>query len=105
MLLVNVETIQGKEIVETLGLVKGEIVQTKHIGRDIMAGMKTLVGGEVKGYTKMISEARKEATNRMIEEAQKLGADAIIGVRYSSSEIMEGASEMMAYGTAVRFRN
>ena len=104
MLLVNIENIPGKEISEALGMVKGEIVQTKHIGRDFMAGMKTIVGGEVKSYTQMISEARTEATRRMVEEAERLGADAIVGVRYNSSEVMQGASEIIAYGTAVKLR-
>ena len=104
MILVNVETIPNKEISETLGIVKGEIVQTRNIGRDFMAGMKTIVGGEVKSYTEMIVEARKVATDRMVEEATKLGADAIVGIRYSSSEVMQGASEILAYGTAVKLK-
>lgn len=104
MLLVNIESIPGKEISEVLGMVKGEIVQTKHIGRDFMAGMKTIVGGEVKSYTQMISEARTEATKRMVKEAERLGADAIVGVRYNSTEVMQGASEIIAYGTAVKLR-
>lgn len=104
MLLVTTDIINGKEIKETLGLVKGEIVQSKHVGKDFMAGMKTLVGGEIKGYTEMISEARGIATKRMIEEAEKLGADAIVGVRYGSSGVMQGAAEMIAYGTAVKLK-
>ena len=104
MKLVTIDSIPGCEIVEVLGLVKGEIVQSKHIGRDFMAGMKTIVGGEIKGYTEMIEDARKVATERMIEEASKLGADAIIGVRYGSSSVMTGASEIMVYGTAVKLR-
>ena len=104
MIVVNIDTVPNKEIVESLGIVKGEIVQTKHIGRDFMAGMKTIVGGEVKSYTDMIREARKVATDRMIEEATKLGADAIVGVRYASSEVMQGASEILAYGTAVKLK-
>ena len=104
MLLVSIETIPNKEIAEVLGLVKGEIVQTKHLGKDCMAGMKTLIGGEIKGYTEMIAEARKIATDRMIEEAKKLNADAIVGVRYCSSEIMQGASEILAFGTAVKLK-
>ena len=89
---------------EVLGLVKGEIVQSKNFGRDFMAGMKTIVGGEIKGYTEMMNEAREIATKRMIEEAEKLGADAIVGVRYGSSAVMQGASEMLAYGTAVKLK-
>ena len=105
MLLASSDTIPGKTISETLGLVRGEIVQSKHVGRDIMAGVKTIVGGEVKSYTQMISEARKLATERMIEEAKNMGADAIICVRYGSSAIVQGAAEVIAYGTAVKFRN
>lgn len=102
MIMVNVESVPGREIRESLGIVKGEIVQTKHFGKDFMAGLKTLVGGEIKGYTQMIEEAREKATNRMVEEAEKLGADAIVGIRYSSSEVMQGASEILVYGTAVK---
>ena len=104
MILVNIESVPGRQIVETLGLVKGEIVQSKHVGKDFLAGMKTIVGGEIKGYTEMISEARQIATKRMIKEAESLGADAIVGVRYCSSEIMQGASEILAYGTAVKLK-
>ena len=104
MILVTTDSITDKKIVETLGLVKGEIVQSKHIGKDFMAGMKTIVGGEIKGYTEMMDEARAIATDRMIEEAKKLGADAIVGVRFGSSSVMEGASEMLAYGTAVKLK-
>lgn len=102
MLLTTTDNVEGMKIRETLGIVKGEIVQSKNVGRDFMAGMKTIVGGEVKSYTMMISEARKEATNRMIEEANKLGADAIVGVRYGSSAVMQGSAEIIAYGTAVK---
>lgn len=104
MILVNTESIPGKEIGEALGIVKGQIVQTKHLGKDFMAGLKTIVGGEINSYTEMIDEARTIATNRMIEEATKLGADAIVGVRYASSEVMQGASEILAYGTAVKLK-
>jgi len=102
MLIVNTPEIPGKTIKESLGLVKGEIVQSKNFGRDFMAGMKTLVGGEIKSYTDMIKEARQIATDRMIEEAKKLGADAIVNVRFGSSAVMQGAAEMIAYGTAVK---
>ena len=88
---------------ETLGLVEGSTVQSKHIGRDLAASFKTIVGGELKGYTEMMNEARKVATARMIEQAEAMGADAIIAVRYSSSAVMDGAAEIMAYGTAVKF--
>ena len=103
MKLYSIDQIPGVEV-EALGLVKGEIVQSKHLGKDFMAGMKTIVGGEIKGYTEMIKDARKIATDRMIEEAEKLGADAIVGVRYGSSAVMQGAAEMIAYGTAVKIK-
>ncbi len=102
MKLVTIDTIPGKNY-EVLGMAKGTIVQSKNIGRDFMAGMKTLVGGEIKGYTEMLVEARAIATKRMVDEAEALGADAIVGVRYGSSAIMQGAAEVVAYGTAVRF--
>ena len=104
MIIVTIDSVPGREIEEALGIVKGQIVQTKHLGRDLMAGLQNLVGGEIKGYTDMMDEARKTATFRMIEEAEKIGADAVIGVRYASSEIMQGASEIMAYGTAVKLK-
>ena len=104
MLIVSTDNIVGKDIKESLGIVKGEIVQSKHFGKDFMAGMKTLVGGEIKGYTEMISEAREIATKRMIEEAEKLGADAVVGVRFGSSAVMQGAAEIIAYGTAVKLK-
>ncbi len=101
MILITTDTIPGKNI-EAVGLVKGAIVQSKNIGRDFMAGMKTIVGGEIAGYTEMLNEARTIATRRMIDEAEKLGADAIVGVRYGSSAVMQGAAEILAYGTAVK---
>ena len=104
MKLVNIDYIPGKEI-EALGLVKGTVVYSKNVGRDFMASMKTLVGGEIKGYTEMLNNARQIASKRMVEEADALGADAIVGVRYASSAVMQGAAEVMAYGTAVRFKN
>lgn len=88
-----------------LGLVKGSTIQSKNIGRDITQGFKTLVGGELKAYTEMMNEARELATRRMIEEAEKFGADAIVNIRYASSAIMQGAAEVIAYGTAVKFIN
>ena len=102
MLLVNIDYIPGKEL-EVLGLVRGSIVQSKNFGKDFMAGMKTLVGGEIVGYTQMIQEARQMATKRMVDEAEALGADAVINVRYASASVMQGAAECIAYGTAVRF--
>ncbi len=104
MKLVSIDIIPGKEY-EALGIVKGTIVQTKNIGRDFMAGMKTLVGGEIVGYTEMLNEARQLATKRMVDEAEAMGADAIVGVRYGSSQVMQGAAEVIAYGTAVKFTN
>ena len=101
MKLVSIDRYPGKEM-EVLGLVKGTIVQTKNLGRDFMAGMKTLVGGEIVGYTEMLNEARQIATKRMVDEAEALGADAIVGVRYGSSQVMQGAAEVVAYGTAVK---
>ena len=103
MLLVNIDYIPGKEF-EVLGLVKGTVVQSKNFGKDFMAGMKTLVGGEITGYTEMLNEARQIAVKRMVDEAEALvGADAIINIRYGSSSVMQGAAEVIAYGTAVRY--
>ena len=101
MKLVSIDTIPGAQI-EAIGIVKGTIVQTKNIGRDFMAGMKTLVGGEIVGYTEMLNEARQIAPKRMVDDAEALGADAIVGVRYGSSQVMQGAAEVIAYGTAVK---
>ena len=103
MLIVTAETITGKDL-EMLGLVKGSTIQTINALRDIGAGLKTLVGGELTKYNEMMDKARAIATNRMVEEAQKLGADAIVCARYATSAIMQSAAEVMAYGTAVRFR-
>ena len=102
MILVNTDYITGKNL-EMLGLVKGSTIQTKNIGKDITQGFKTLVGGELKSYTDMMNQARTLATERMIEDAKLLKADAIVNIRYSSSSIMQGAAEVMAYGTAVKF--
>ena len=104
MILVSTEYIAGKDIKESLGIVKGEIVQSKNIGRDFMAGMKTIVGGEISGYTEMLQEARQIATKRMVDEAKKLDADAIVGVKYASSAVMQGAAEIIVYGTAVKLK-
>ena len=104
MKIVSTENIYGETITESLGIVKGEIVQSKHLGRDFMAGMKTIVGGEIKGYTEMIREARQIATKRMVKEAEALGADAIVGVKYGSSAVMQGAAEIIVYGTAVKLK-
>jgi len=102
MKLISIENYPGRNY-EVLGIVKGTVVQTKNVGRDFMAGMKTLVGGEIVGYTEMLNEARQIATKRMVDEAEALGADAIVGVRYGSSQVMQGAAEVIAYGTAVKF--
>lgn len=101
MKLLSINYIPGAEI-EALGMVKGTVVQTKNIGRDFMAGMKTLVGGEIVGYTEMLNEARQIAVKRMVDEAKDLGADAVIDVKYGSSQVMAGAAEVIAYGTAVK---
>ena len=103
MILVNTDFITGKEI-ETIQIVKGAIIQSKHMGKDIMASFKTIVGGELKGYSDMMNEARAKATKRMVEEAEGLGADGIINIRYASAAVMQGAAEVMAYGTAVKFK-
>lgn len=103
MQLFNIDYIPGKEF-EALGLVKGTVVQSKNIGRDFMASMKTFVGGEIKSYTDMLIEARQIATKRMVDEAENLGADAVINVRYGSSAVMQGAAEVIAYGTAVKYK-
>jgi len=103
MLLLNIDHIPGKEI-EALGMAKGTVVQSKHFGKDFMAGMKTLVGGEIVGYTDMLIEARQIATKRMVDDAERLGADAVIGIHYTSSTVMQGAAEVLAYGTAVKIK-
>ena len=103
MLLVNIDYIPGKDL-EVLGIVKGTVVQSKNFGKDFMAGMKTLVGGEIVAYKEMIEEARQIATKRMVDEAQALGADAVVNVRYATSSVMQGASEVVVYGTAVKYR-
>lgn len=104
MKLLSIEYIPGVEF-EALEMVKGTVVQSKNFGKDFMAGMKTLVGGEIVGYTQMLNEARQIAVKRMVDEAKALGADAVIGVKYGSSQIMQGAAEVVAYGTAVRYLN
>ena len=104
MILVNTDYISGKEL-EMLGLVKGSTIQSKHIGNDIAQSFKTLVGGELRSYNEMMNEARAIATKRMVAEAEAMGADAIVNIRYASSAIMQGAAEVIAYGTAVKFVN
>ncbi|WP_312472445.1 YbjQ family protein [Neobacillus sp.] len=101
MMIVTTDSIPGKEIKELVGFVKGSTVQSKHIGKDLLAGLKTIVGGEIKEYTEMLNEARQKAIDRMTDEARELGANAIVGMRLQSSSVMQGASEIIAYGTAV----
>lgn len=103
MLLLNINYVPEHEI-EALGLVKGTIVHCKSFGKDFMAGMKTFVGGEIKGYTEMLNEARAIATKRMVGDAETLGADAVINIRYGSSSVMQGAAEVIVYGTAVKYK-
>lgn len=103
MILVNTDYISGKEI-ETLSIVKGSTIMSKHLGKDIMSGLKTLVGGELTEYSQMMNEARAIATKRMVEEAEKLSAEAIVNIRYASSSVMQGAAEVIVYGTAVKFK-
>jgi uncharacterized protein YbjQ (UPF0145 family) len=102
MIVVTTEQIEGKRITETLGLVRGSTIRARHMGRDIMAGLRNIVGGEVKEYTVMLAQAREEAMQRMVEQAEKMGANAIVGTRFVTSMVMSGASEMVAYGTAVK---
>lgn len=103
MILVNIETIPGRDL-EVLGLVRGSTIQSKHIGKDIMSGLKTLVGGELTAYSDMLNEARAKATKRMVQDAEKLDADAIVNIRYTSASVMQGAAEVLVYGTAVKFK-
>lgn len=104
IILTTTETIPGKTTKEILGVVRGSTVQTRHIGKDIWASLKTIVGGELKGYTEMVTQARDEATKRMAQEAKKRGADAVVNVRYVTAELMPGAAEILAYGTAVKLK-
>lgn len=102
MILTNVETVPGTRIVEHFGLVSGSTIRAKHVGRDIMASLKNLVGGELKGYTKLLKESREQSVERMVSQARQLGANAIINIRFSTSSVAQGAAELYAYGTAVR---
>lgn len=102
MILTNVQTVPGKRIVEHFGIVQGSTVRAKHAGRDLMASLKNLVGGELKGYTELLQEAREEAVKRMAQQARQLGANAVVNVRFGTSSIAQGAAELFAYGTAVR---
>jgi len=102
MIIVTTGQIEGKRITETLGLVKGSTIRARHLGHDVMAGLRNVVGGEVKDYTVMLAEAREEALQRMVEQAEKMGANAVVGARFATSMVMSGAAEMLAYGTAVK---
>jgi uncharacterized protein YbjQ (UPF0145 family) len=104
MIITNIESVPGKTIVEHFGLVSGSTIRAKHVGRDLMAGLKNLVGGELKGYTQLLHESRQQAIDRMIEQARQLGANAIINVRFSTSSVAQGAAELYAYGTGVRIK-
>ncbi len=105
MILCNTETLPGKRIIKNCGLVQGSTVRAKHLGRDIMAGLKNIVGGELAGYTELLEDARKEAMNRMIDDARTMGADAIINVRFSTTSVTQGAAELFAYGSAVQIED
>lgn len=102
MIVTNIDSVPGKKIVEHFGVVQGSTVRARHAGADFAAGLKNIVGGELKGYTKLLEDARGESTQRMIQQAEKFGANAIINVRYATSSITQGASELLCYGTAVR---
>jgi len=103
MLLVNTDYVSDKKL-KTIGIVRGSVVRTKHIGRDIMAGFRGIVGGEIKGYTDMLNEAREIAIERMVKEAEELGADAVVNIRYETASVMQAASEIIVYGTAVKYK-
>jgi uncharacterized protein YbjQ (UPF0145 family) len=105
MIVSTINEIAGKEVTEVLGLVRGNTIRARHVGKDIMAGLKNIVGGEITDYTKMMAESREQAIDRMVAEAEGLGADAILGIRFSTSSVMQGAAELMVYGTAVRLKN
>lgn len=102
MIVVNTEDVPGRTITQVLGLVQGNTIRAKHAGRDIMAGFKNLVGGELKGYTELLTESRRQAMERMMQQAQQLGADAVVNVRFTTSAVTSGAAELYAYGTAVK---
>lgn len=105
MIIATTDTIAGKEIIQTLGMARGSTIQAKHIGKDIMSGLRSVVGGELTEYSEMLEEAREKAINRMVEDAEKMGADAVVNVRFMTSMVMAGAAEILAYGTAVKIRN
>jgi len=102
MIIASADEIAGKRIVETLGLVRGNTIRARHIGKDILAGLRNIAGGEIQEYTKMMAESREQSLDRMVEEAEKLGADAIVSVRFTTTSMMQGAAELLVYGTAVK---
>ncbi len=102
MIIINTEEVPGKKITESLGIARGSTVRARHLGRDIFAGLKNLVGGEISEYTKLLADAREEALQRMVADAQRMGADAVLNVRFTTSTVMQGCSEILAYGTAVK---
>lgn len=104
MIFVTTEGITGREVAEVLGTVRGSTVRARNIGRDVFAGLKNLVGGEISEYTKLLADAREQAISRMLADAQSLGADAVVNVRFNTSQVMQGAAEMLAYGTAVKLK-
>lgn len=104
MIYVNTETVQGKEIIESLGVVRGSTVRARNIARDIFAGLKNIVGGEISEYTELLADSREQAIKRMLDDAQRVGADAVVNVRFTTSQVMQGAAEMLAYGTAVKLK-
>jgi len=105
MIVVSTDFVPGKRIVKTLGLVKGNTIRARHIGKDVLAAMKNLMGGEIEEYTKMVAESREQSLDRMVEQARELGADAVINVRFTTSSMMQGAAELLAYGTAVKLED
>ena len=105
MIVVNTETVPGKKIVEVLGIVKGNTIRARHVGKDILAAFKNLVGGEIEEYTKMVAESREQSLDRMVEDARKPGADAVVNVRFMTASMMQGAAELLAYGTAVKLED
>ena len=102
MIMTNIGSVPGKKIIEHLGIVQGSTVRAKHLGRDMMAGLKNLIGGELKGYTELLQDSRKEAMQRMSDQAEQMGANAVINIRFATSSVAQGAAELFAYGTAVR---
>ncbi len=101
MIVVTTDSIPGRRVVKTLGLVKGNTIRARHVGKDILAGLKGLVGGEIAEYTKMVAESREQSLDRLVEEAESLGANAVVGIRFTTASMMQGAAELLAYGTAV----